>query len=340
VDLRKKPGSRLHRFFHATVYARGVGHIIFTVTLNPALDEAVAVDNLALGAVNRCRLDALDAGGKGINASRVLRRLGRQTIALGFAGGVTGALLRERLDAEGVQHALDETTGLTRLNVMLFEAANGRRTRFYLPGATVEPVRLDGLRLRLEQAPRGGVVVLGGSVPPGLPDTIYRDLVAWLKRRGVRTVVDTSGAPLAAVLQAGPALIKPNAEEASDVVGFEIRDDADALRAAVVLHERGAENVVISQGAGGAIGVNARERFKAIPPKVEAWSTVGSGDSMVAGLAIALDEEHGLEEGLRLGTAAGAATAVTSGTHLCSRDDFERLLPLVRMRTMQPSLAG
>jgi 1-phosphofructokinase family hexose kinase len=305
---------------------------IVTVTLNPAVDEAVSVDEFVHGAVNRCRLDALDAGGKGINASRVMHRLGRETIALGFVGGVTGAMVRQRLDEDGVAHAFDNVDELTRLNVMLYERRTGLRTRLYLPGANVAPERLAHLRKRLALTPPGAVVVLGGSIPPGLPSSTYRDFVAWLKSRGVLTIVDTSGAALVDVLAARPTLIKPNEEEAAEIVGFPVVSDADALQAARELQRRGAENVVVSQGAAGAVGLNGTDSFKAIPPTVTAKSTVGSGDSMVAGLAIAFAEQSGLEEGLRLGTAAGAGTAMLEGTHLCRLEDFKRLRAFVEIR--------
>jgi 1-phosphofructokinase len=311
---------------------------VFTLTLNPAVDEAVSVDEFVHGAVNRCQLDALDAGGKGVNASRVIHRLGRETVAFGFLGGVTGAMIRERLDDEGVAHAFDDVEELTRLNVMLYERRTGLRTRLYLPGASVMPHDLARVRKRLEATRSGAVVVLGGSIPPGLASTTYRDLVAWLKSRGVLTVVDASGVALAEVLPAHPTVIKPNAEEAAEIVGFPVVSDVDALRAARELQRRGAENIVISMGAAGAIGLDNTESFKAIPPAVTAKSTVGSGDSMVAGLAIAFAEKNGLEEGLRLGTAAGAATAILEGTHLCRRKDFERFYTLVKMHRTVPCL--
>ncbi|HVA33676.1 MAG TPA: 1-phosphofructokinase, partial [Candidatus Baltobacteraceae bacterium] len=277
-----------------------------TVTINPAVDEAVAIGEFVLGDVNRCSLDAMDAGGKGINASRVMHRLGRETIALGFVGGVTGSLIRQRLEAEGVQHAFDDIEEPTRINVMLYESKTRRRSRLYLPGARVEGARLDELRMRLEQAANGGVVVIGGSLPPGLPATTYRDLVAWLTSRGIRCVVDTSGEALAQVLEAGPELIKPNVEEAAEILGHRIDTDDDALAAARELRARGARSVVVSQGAAGAVACTSNGCWRAVPPRIVARSTVGSGDSMVAGLAIALDENRGLDEGLRLGTAAGA----------------------------------
>jgi 1-phosphofructokinase family hexose kinase len=310
--------------------------VIPTVTLNPAIDEALTIDELVLGGVNRCGLSFVDVGGKGVNASRVIHRLGRETVALGFVGGITGAMVRSRLDEEGVEHAFDDVEQMTRINVMLYERAKVRRSRIYLPGARVEAARLADLKMRLQQF-RERIIVFGGSLPPGLPETTYYDLVRWLRERGVRSIVDTSGTPLAQVLAAGPALVKPNVDEAAEVLGRAIVTDDDALSAALELRRLGAESVVISQGADGAVGASAEGTWKAIPPALVARSTVGSGDSMVAGIAIAFNEGNGLAEGLRLGTAAGAGTAMTPHTHLCERTDFERLLPLVTLRSLVTS---
>lgn len=298
---------------------------IVTVTLNPALDEAIAVDDVQLGTTNRCELDALDPGGKGINASRVIHRLGRKTLAFGFAGGITGRVLRERLQAEGLPFDFEEVDGQTRLNIMIFERSTGRRSRLYLTGARVEPAQAAALLARLEQLD-GGVVVLGGSLPPGLPDTIYQEFVERLR---VRPIVDTSGAPLAAVLPAKPLLVKPNVEEAETLLGRRLAGDRDVLAAADEIRRRGPDYVVISQGADGAIGVAADGAWKVVPPAITTCSTVGSGDSMIAGIAMAFNEGRSFIEGLRLGTATGAATAMVPGTHLCSAAQVAELLPRV-----------
>lgn len=309
--------------------------VITTVTLNPAIDEAISVDVIVLGGLNRVQIDALDPGGKGLNASRVISRLGRRTVALGFLGGVTGGMIRTRLDAEGVPHDFDDVPELTRINVMVYERKIPRRTRLYLPGATVDPARLAALEDRLLQLPPGSVVILAGSVPPGLSQPVYRDLVVALRARGIRPLVDASGPALEAVLGAHPELVKPNVEEVTELLGRTLRNDGEVLDAARELRARGPENVVISQGADGAIALAGSRAWKAIPPKVVERSTIGSGDSMMAGLAIALAEGRSLEEGLRLGTAAGAATAMVPGTRLCAADQVTRLLPLVRVHALR-----
>ena len=308
--------------------------VITTVTLNPAIDEAVAIDEFEVGARNRCTLENLDPGGKGINASRVIARLGGRTIALGFIGGVTGQLLRARLDEERVMHAFDHVAEATRINVMIYERKNGRRTRLYLDGPHVAPEKIESLRCRLAQLPAESIVVFGGSLPAGIPATIYRDIVSELRRSGVRSIVDTSGEALQLALDAKPLLIKPNVEEAEEILGVRLSGDADVVRAARALQQRGAENVVISQAESGAIGVGPDGCWKAMPPAVEAKTTVGAGDSMVAGLALAFNDGRGLLEGLRLGTAAGAATVMVSGTHLCASNDVFALIERVRIEPL------
>jgi 1-phosphofructokinase family hexose kinase len=308
---------------------------IVTVTLNPALDEAVALAAMELGGTNRVRLDAFDPGGKGINASRVIHRLGRQTLALGFVGGYTGELLHEFLEREGVPHAFDGVDGLTRVNVMIYETACSRRTRMYLPGPQVAQERLEEIRKRLAAVEPGGLVVLAGSLPPGLPPATYRDLVRWLRDRDVRTIVDASGEALAAAFDAEPLLVKPNLEEAETLLGRTLRGDDQLLAAARALCERGAQHAVISLGESGAIAVGPGGAWKAVPPRVTARSTVGSGDSMVAGLAIGFAEGGSLEEGLRWGSAAGAATAATVGTTLGTAAEIRRLASAVTIQRLE-----
>jgi 1-phosphofructokinase len=312
--------------------------VISTITLNPAIDFALSVDRFVVGGTNRCKLDAVDAGGKGINASRVVHRLGRSTMAYGFAGGETGNLLRRFLDNERVPYDFEEVDDMTRMDIMVFVAASGRRSKLLLPGARAELANFANLKVKLARIGAKETVVLGGSLPPGLPAGVYAELVEEFNARGVQTILDTSGDALAIALAAQPTLIKPNAEEAGEVLGTALTTDADVLKGALELQRRGARTVVISQGARGAIGVGPDGAFQVIPPAIEARSTVGSGDSMVAGLAIALDEGLGLHAGLRVGTAAGAATASIPGTHLCNAAQVAELEQLVTI-TKKPAVS-
>lgn len=311
--------------------------MIATLTLNPAIDLALSVDRFVVGGTNRCNLDAVDAGGKGINASRVVHRLGRLTTAYGFAGGSTGNLLRKLLDDERVPYAFESLDDMTRIDIMVYVGASGQRSKLLLPGARVEPDDLANLKVKLSGIGSSAVMVLGGSIPPGLKAGVYAELIEEFNGRGVQTILDTSGEALAVALAARPALIKPNVDEASEVLGRSLCGDADILHGALELQRRGARSVIISQGPDGAIGVGPEGAFKAMPPPIETRSTVGSGDSMVAGLAIALDENLGLKTGLCLGTAAGAATASIPGTHLCDAARVATLEPLVIITPLSPA---
>jgi 6-phosphofructokinase 2 len=313
---------------------------IVTLTLNPAVDYAIEIPTFEAGRINRGTTAWLDPGGKGINASRVIWRMKRLTLAVGFVGGPTGAMIRARLGAEGVPYVLLEVRQMTRINVMVHEIRIGRRSRLYLPGPRITPRDLASIWEMLSLLPTGTTLIMGGSIPPGLPTTIYRDLTRNLAARGISVVVDASGPALAAVLPAHPMLIKPNVEEAAEVLQRPLTSDAEVLEAAVELRKRGASNVVISQGAHGAIGVGTDGCWKAIPPAVTARSTVGSGDSMVAGMAIVFNEGGQLADALRLGTAAGAATAMTPGTRLCRAADVQLLLPHVRLLPLGDDASG
>ncbi|MHB8432530.1 MAG: 1-phosphofructokinase [Candidatus Tyrphobacter sp.] len=308
---------------------------IATVTLNPSLDVPVDLPGLRLGETNRCRSSTIDPGGKGINASRVIHRLGGETVAYGFVGGLTGALLRARLDEERVTHDFDDVEGLTRFDVMIYERAVGRRTRLLAEGPIVAPQHVAALQARLCAIGAGRIVTLGGSAPPGIAPTIYRDLVTWLNARGVRCIVDVSGEALASVLQAHPALIKPNEEEAAEVAGRALHGDDEMLEAAIELRARGAACVVISQGERGALGVDAEGAWKIEVPSVTVSSTIGSGDSMVGAMALALERGATFPDALRLGAAAGTATASTPERNLCSSVDVERLVRQVIVRPLR-----
>lgn len=307
--------------------------------MNPAVDLAVALETLVLGDVNRCTVDNVDPGGKGVNVSRVLIRIGCPTVALGFAGGSTGDFLLERLKAEDVPHRFFPTDEMTRSNTMIWEHASGRRTQLRLPGAHVSQQNMTELEHELDLVQAGEIVVLGGSLPPGLGTDTYARLSHRLAKRGARVCVDTSGKALDEVTYTEPLLIKPNVEEAQELVGRALTSDAQTLEAALELHRRGVTHVVISQGERGAIGVGPFGAWKAIPPKVEAKSTVGSGDSMVAGIIAGLNGKHSFAESLIIGTAAGAATAMSPGTQLCSTSDVKRFIPKVVLHELLPAAA-
>jgi 1-phosphofructokinase len=306
--------------------------VIVTFTPNPAVDKTLAVPGLAVGSVNRAAESHLDPGGKGINASRIVHRLGRQTTALTVLGGHIGRLLRGGLDAEGVPCRAVWVPEETRLNVVLHDATANASTRVWDRGAEVPAGLRDAvLELALHALPQATVFLCAGTLPPGMPPDTYARVLDAAAEHGVRTVLDSDGEAFRRGLDGRPTLIKPNVREAEALLGRRLATEADVIDGATELLRRGPEAVVVSRGAEGSILVTAERVLRATPPRVERRSAVGSGDSLVAGFLVALAEGSSLEEGLRLGTAAGAATAMSVGTQLGSAEDIAALVPQVRI---------
>lgn len=309
--------------------------MILTLTPNPALDKTLLVAALKHGTVNRARESHLDPGGKGVNAARIVHRLGRPAVAVVVTGGAIGKLLLRELADEGVPSEAVWVPEETRLNVILVDESTGASTRIWDRGASVPPSILtafSGARDRLLDD--ATVLVCAGTLPPGIHEEFYAECIQEANDRGVRSILDSDGESFRAGLDAGPSLIKPNVREAEYVLGRRLVDDRDVIAGAVELLRRGPAAVVLSMGASGSVLATEGGIVRALPPQVERKSAVGSGDSLVAGLAIALHEHLPLAEGLRIGTAAGAATAMTVGTHLGTREEIEMLLPRVRIETI------
>lgn len=309
--------------------------MIVTFTPNPAVDKTLLVPSLAVGAQNRAREAHLDPGGKGINASRVVHRLGRSTVALTVLGGHIGRLLRGALDAEGVPCRFVEVHEETRLNVILQDETTGASTRVWDRGAAVPPDAMADLGdLLAHWVPHAKVFACAGTLPPGVPGDTYERLLRAAAASGAKTLLDADGETFRAGLAGRPTVIKPNVREAEAVLGRRLTTEREIIDGARELLARGPEAVVVSMGASGSVLVTAGRVVRAVPPAVRRMSAVGSGDSMVAGLLIALAEGLPLEDGLRLGTAAGAATAMTVGTQLGTREEIEALVPGVRMEVL------
>lgn len=306
--------------------------MIITVTLNPAVDLTAEVHDTRVGYINRYRDPLLDPAGKGINASRMAHRLGWPTIAFGLLAGEIGAIVDRTLNAEGVPAHFVNVSGQTRLNFMVVDPVSHETTGFYGPGPNVDADHLSRLNTVLEfWLPASRVLVLAGSLPPGVPTDIYAQYIRVAHNVGIKTILDADGEPLRLGVEAHPYLIKPNVTEAEALLGHPLPSLAAIVQGARQLVRRGTDVVVISMGSEGAICAYGDEVWHIVPPKVERQSTVGSGDSLVAGLAVAIARGNDIVTGLRLGTAAGAATAMTPGTTLGSRVEVERLVPQVKI---------
>lgn len=295
--------------------------MIYTVTLNPAIDCAMSVGEYRTGAVNRADTQALTAGGKGINMSVILSRLGVPTVALGFIGGVTGKMFLDLLEGEHCPHEMTEVEGqLTRINFKLHSSSDETEINGKGPEVPTEVLSefVDGLCGRLES---GDTLILAGSIPASVPDSIYADIMKRLSGIGVSIAADTSGSALVELIKLHPFLIKPNNIELGEILGRSISTRAEAFAGALELQKMGAQNVLVSLASEGAVLLAADgKRFESGAPHGKAVNSVGAGDSMLAGYLAGLELYGDNGRALMLGTAAGSSTAFSSG--LASRDEI------------------
>ena len=310
--------------------------MIATVTLNPALDKIVYLDRLLVGDTNRIIRTETDAGGKGINASRMLRALGAETVALGLIGGRTGTFIEHVLQREGVRTDFIEVTKETRTNIQIQTEDGEPPTALDEKGGPVT-LREIGLLIERVDAVAGSCefVLFGGSIPLGVPVDVYERLINCVEAHGAKAILDAEGELLLDGLQATPFMIKPNRDEAQRLVQKELPTEADVIQAAKTLRSKGISLAIISLGKQGAIAASKEGVWKAVPPPVEAVSTVGSGDSMVAGIVFSLSRNGSLEDALRLGSACGAATAMSSGVEMGRKEDVERLAPQINIMRLE-----
>lgn len=299
---------------------------IVTVTLNPAIDKVFSVDRV----VSDRKLSGQDVhrypGGGGINVARAIRELGGTAMALWSRGGPTGEMLAKALDGEGVPQVNIPVEEAVRENIIVGDQSSGQQYRFGLPGAVLKEKERDAWQGAIAGLGSGvKFLVLSGSLPPGASPGWYAQLIR-LAPKGARVVVDTKKEALSHALEQGVFLIKPNVHELEELVGMELRDDADVEASARdVIRHKGAEVVLVSLGRGGALLVTRDETERVSAPVVRLRSKVGAGDSMVAGLVLALQKDWPLKDAARFAVAAGAAAVMTGGTRLCRREDVETL---------------
>ncbi|MBI4304592.1 MAG: 1-phosphofructokinase [Chloroflexi bacterium] len=306
--------------------------MIATITLNPCLDEHVIVNRLMVEEANRWSRLNHYAGGKGINVSRAIHEMGGATMAYGFSGGHNGRLVEILLDREGVPFSFTPIKDETRVNFIITDATTGQQTRIDAPGPRISKSELNRFFRKLRKIrPSPDIMVASGSVPLGVPATIYRDIISDCSSYQVKTILDTTNEWLAEGIKAKPYLIKPNVHEAQELLGRELPNEEAVIQAALDMVEMGVEIVVISRGKEGFIATNGKEMFKAVSPSVKVRSSVGAGDCTVAGFALKLATGEPLIEACRLAAAMGAACAMTPGTELCHRTDARRLLSKIQI---------
>ena len=301
---------------------------ILTVTPNPALDLATSAEVLLDASKIRCEPARIDPGGGGINVARVVHRLGGAVLALYLAGGTTGARLRGLLDAEGLASHCIDIAGETRESFSVWERATGREFRFVLPGPALEvgewQALLDEVR-KMNPAPAW--VVASGSLPPGVPEDFYARLAEIARERNIRIALDASGPALAAALEAGVDIVKPNLRELRELTGRPLECEGDWLETLDEMIAAGKAKIIpLSAGHHGALAVSAEERLRASAVPVRVASSVGAGDSFLAGFVMRIANGDRLENALRQGVASGTAALLEWGTSLADPERVEKLL--------------
>lgn len=307
---------------------------ILTLTLNPALDLTLSLEVLRPGEVNRSLAQSSHAAGKGLNVAQVLADLGHQLTVAGFLGAANAAPFEALFARRGFADAFVRVPGETRSNIKLAER-DGRITDINGPGPQVAAEHLDALLARLERIAAGhDAVVVAGSLPRGVSPEWFAALLARLKALGLPLALDTSGGALHAGLAAAPWLVKPNEAELAELCGLEQAELPDLLQAAQALRARGVEHVLLSRGADGVCWLGPDIALAAQPPAVAVVSTVGAGDSLLAGVLHGLLSGWPAERSLRLATAIAAQAVTQVGFGIHDREQLARLEAGVRIQPL------
>lgn len=280
--------------------------MIYTVTLNPSIDFIVRIDQLNLGSVNRMVSDDKFAGGKGINVSRVLQRLGVGNTATGFLGGFTGHFIEDSLKNEGIETAFVKVDQDTRINVKI---KLQEETEINGQGPMISQEQLEALKAKLSQLTSDDTVVFAGSAPANLGNAVYKELIPLVRKSGAQVVCDFEGQPLLDALANNPLLVKPNNHELEAIFGVPLNSLNDVETYARRILEMGAQHVLISMAGDGALLVTEEATYFAKPIKGQVKNSVGAGDSMVAGFTGEFVKSKDPVEALKWGVACGTATA-------------------------------
>jgi 1-phosphofructokinase len=315
--------------------SHGENHLVVTVTLNPAVDKAMIIPHLTVGATNRAEVERIDPGGKGVNVAKALKQFGCSVLATGFLAGSHGRLITEGLAARDIPADFIQVPGETRVNLKIKDPVARTETEINEPGFHVDAKYLKQLENKLETyAGRCAAVVLSGSLPPGVPTDVYAGLIRIARRGGAKVVLDTNGEALRRGVVVPPDLIKPNQAELAQWLGTKIENEAQLVAAARQPLALGVSRVVVSLGADGALAASARQVWRARCPALQARSSVGAGDAMVAALVYALLNNLPEDEALRLATAAGSATASMSGSRVADFKLIQEFLPRIQMEKL------
>ena len=304
---------------------------IVTITLNPSIDKSTSVKGIVPEKKLRCSDPKFEPGGGGVNVSRALKKLGGNSTAIYFAGGYSGKFFTSLLELEGIDSLVVPIAEQTRENMIVVDESNNLQYRFGMPGPTVKQKELEHFFSLLNDMKDVEYVIASGSLPDGVDDDFFSKLADICNHTKAKLIVDTSGEPLRKAINEGVYMIKPNLGELSMLNGVEELNDDDVVASArSIINKGGAEVIVVSMGASGASLVTKDEIFNCPSPAVRKKSTVGAGDTMVAGMVLAMANKYTWQDVLRYGVAAGTATTMNSGTELCKKNDVDRLFSYLK----------
>ena len=302
--------------------------MVYTITFNPALDYIAQVENFKIGEINRTKTETILPGGKGLNVSIVLKNLEIENTALGFVAGFTGKELIRKMESQGVQTDFVKVEkGITRINIKISSISENKveETALNGMGPQITKTDIDILFEKIQKMSTKDIVILSGSIPKNMDKDIYEKICKVLNEKGITFIVDSTQELLMNVLKYNPFLIKPNKEELEETLNCKISTKEDIVNAAKELKKMGAQNVLVSLGNDGALLLTKEdETYYSKAPKGQVVNTVGSGDSMVAGFLAGYYQTQDYEYALKVGVAAGSATAFS--IRLATKEDVDLLL--------------
>ncbi|RNB80190.1 1-phosphofructokinase [Brevibacillus fluminis] len=304
--------------------------MIYTVTLNPSIDYHVWVSSFVEGTIHEAQKERTDAGGKGINVSKVLKALGADSTALGFVGGFSGAFIQQQVERTGIAHRFISIEQNSRINIKM-----KAKTETDISGVSPE-IPTAALQLLIEQLDKltaADYLVLAGSVPHSVPADIYQQIMKRLRDKGVRVMLDAKGDALRSGLAEQPFLIKPNHHELGELYGVTIANAEEACVYGQQALSLGARHVIVSMAAKGAVYVSKDAAYAASIPQQKPVNSIGAGDSMVAGFLYAHTQGMDEQEAFRFAVAAGSATALSEG--FCTREKIAAYLPEITITRLK-----
>lgn len=309
--------------------------MITTVTMNPCIDRMVIIDSFTYGGMNRILDSRTDVAGKGINVAIAYTQLGGQALCTGINYRERGNLIVELLEGKGIEHDFVNVDGEVRINYKIYDRSKQMVTELNESGYPVDAAALEKIKEKIiTHSSKSRILVISGSVPRGVPNTIYRELLRAVAHLPIKIILDAEGSLLLEGIKGEPNIIKPNLFELESALNIKITSRDEIIKGASFFLDQGVEIVAVSLGQDGAIILNDNHAYYAPGLKVNAKGTTGAGDSIIAGFCLAMKEGLDLEGMLRYGVAAATASVMREGTLMCTRDGFESILPKVKVEKL------